>query len=82
MQGDPEDAEAPGRVLDHGQDVGLGAVEQVDREESRARIASAWDRRNCDQVGPARRMPGLMPPKGSSITGSDSMLADSSGRWP
>jgi hypothetical protein len=33
MQGDPEDADAPGRVLDHGQDVGLGAVEQVDHEE-------------------------------------------------
>jgi hypothetical protein len=33
MQGDPEDADAPGRVLDHGQDIGLGAVKQVDREE-------------------------------------------------
>ena len=33
MQGDAEDADAPGRVLDHGQDIGLGAVEQVDREE-------------------------------------------------
>ena len=33
MQGDAEDADAPGRVLDHGQDVGLGAVEQVGREE-------------------------------------------------
>ncbi|MGI8447350.1 MAG: hypothetical protein ACR2MP_09265 [Streptosporangiaceae bacterium] len=30
---DAEDADAPGRVLDYGQDVGLGAVEQVDREE-------------------------------------------------
>jgi hypothetical protein len=30
MQGDPEDADAPGRMLDHGQDVGLGAVAQVD----------------------------------------------------
>jgi hypothetical protein len=30
---DAEDADAPRRVLDHGQDVGLGAVEQVDREE-------------------------------------------------
>jgi len=25
---DPEDADAPGPVLDHGQDIGLGAVEQ------------------------------------------------------
>ena len=33
VQGDAEDADAPGRVLDHGQDVGLGAVEQVDGEE-------------------------------------------------
>jgi hypothetical protein len=33
MQGDPEDAIAPVRVHDHGQDVGLGAVEQLDREE-------------------------------------------------
>jgi len=33
MQSDPEDADAPGRVLDYAQDVGLGAVAQVDREE-------------------------------------------------
>jgi hypothetical protein len=33
MEGDTEDADAPGRVLDNGPDVGLGAVEQVDREE-------------------------------------------------
>ena len=33
IQGGPEDADAPGRVLDHGQDVGLGAAGQVDREE-------------------------------------------------
>jgi hypothetical protein len=33
MQGDAEDADAPGRVLDYGQDIGLGAVEQVDGEE-------------------------------------------------
>jgi hypothetical protein len=33
MQGDSEDADAPGRVLGYGQDVGLGVVEQVDREE-------------------------------------------------
>jgi hypothetical protein len=41
MQGDAEDADPPGAVLDHGQDVGLGAVDQVGREEGRARIASA-----------------------------------------
>ena len=26
MQGDPEDADAPGRVLYHGQDIGLGTA--------------------------------------------------------
>src|SRR5256885_17020357 len=31
--GDSEDADAPDGVLYHGQDMGLGAVEQVDREE-------------------------------------------------
>ena len=33
MQRDSEDADAPGRVLDHGQDVGLGALEQIGCEE-------------------------------------------------
>jgi hypothetical protein len=33
IQRDSEDADAPGGVLDHGQDVSLGAVEQVDCEE-------------------------------------------------
>ncbi len=33
MQGDSEDADAPGGVLDDGQDMGLGAVEQVGGEE-------------------------------------------------
>ena len=33
MQGGSEDADAPGGVLDHHQDIGLGAVEQVDAEE-------------------------------------------------
>ena len=31
--GDSEDADAPDGVLYHGQDMGLGAVEQVGREE-------------------------------------------------
>ncbi len=61
MQGAAEDADAPGCVLDYGQDVGLGAVGQVDGEESRARMASAWERRNCDQVSPLCRRPGSMP---------------------
>ena len=33
MQRDAEDADAPGRVFYYGQDVAMGAVEQVDREE-------------------------------------------------
>jgi hypothetical protein len=33
VQGDPEDADAPGGVLDHGQDVSLRAVQQVRGEE-------------------------------------------------
>jgi hypothetical protein len=33
MQGGSEDADPPGRVLDRGQNISLGAVEQVDGEE-------------------------------------------------
>jgi hypothetical protein len=33
MPGYAEDADASGRVLYHGEDMGLGAVEQVGREE-------------------------------------------------
>jgi hypothetical protein len=33
VQGESEDADAAGRVVDHGQDVGLRAVEQVDGEQ-------------------------------------------------
>jgi hypothetical protein len=33
VQGDSEDADTPGGVLDHRQDVGLGAIEQVGGEE-------------------------------------------------
>jgi hypothetical protein len=33
MQGDAHDSDAPGGVLDYGQDVGLCTVEQVDGEE-------------------------------------------------
>jgi hypothetical protein len=41
MRRHTEDSDAPGRVLDHGQDVGLGTIEQVDDEESQARMVSA-----------------------------------------
>ncbi len=33
MQSDSEDADAPGGVLHHGQDIGLGAIEQFRGEE-------------------------------------------------
>jgi len=33
MHGDSEDADTPGGMLYHGQDIGLGAIEQVSREE-------------------------------------------------
>src|SRR4029077_13973418 len=33
MQSDPEDADTPAGVLYHGQDIGLGAVQQPGREE-------------------------------------------------
>ena len=33
LQRDAKDADAPGRVLYHGQDIGLGAVQQVGGEE-------------------------------------------------
>jgi hypothetical protein len=41
VQSDPEDADAPAGVLDHAQDMGLGAVEEVGGEKVHARIASA-----------------------------------------
>src|SRR5690349_3066207 len=56
MQGDPEDADAPGPVLDHGQDIGLGAVEQVDREESRT---PGSPRPGAQELWPGR--PGPLP---------------------
>jgi hypothetical protein len=59
MQSDFEDADAPGGVLDHGQDIGLSAIEQFRGEEvagqDRLGLASAWERRNCGQVGAVRR---------------------------
>ena len=61
VQGDSENADAPGGVLYDGQDVGLGAVEQVGGEEVARQVASAWDRTSCDQVGTDRRDAGSIP---------------------
>jgi hypothetical protein len=55
MQRDAQGSDAPRRVLDHGQDVGLGAVEQVGAEEVAGQDRSAWECRNYDQVGHVRR---------------------------
>ena len=55
MERDAGDTDTPGRVLDHGKDIGTGSAGQAGREESRARIASASERRNCDQAAPVRR---------------------------
>jgi hypothetical protein len=39
MLSDSEDADQPAGILDYGQDVSLGTVEQVGREKSLVRIA-------------------------------------------
>ena len=60
MLRDAEDADPPGGVLDHGQDIGLGAIEQVDREEVAGKDRlGLGERRNCDQVGPVCRGAGI-----------------------
>jgi hypothetical protein len=61
MQRDGEDADAPGGVLDHGQNIGLGAAGQAGREQATPRIASAWQRANCGQAGSVRRGAGSIP---------------------
>jgi hypothetical protein len=59
--GDAENADGPGGVLNHGQDVGLGAAGQAGREKSHAKIASARERGSCDHVDPDRRCAGSIP---------------------
>ena len=64
MQSDSEDADAPGGVLYHGQDVGLGAVEQVGREEvaRQARLGLGAQELRPGRTGSALRGvdPGLL----------------------
>ena len=57
MQRDSEDADAQGGVLDHGQDVDLGAVEQVDGEEvaCQDRLGLAAQELRPGWPGPPRR---------------------------
>jgi hypothetical protein len=54
MQGDAEDADAPGGVLDHRQDIGLSAVEQVSGKE-----VARQDRLGlgAQELRPGRRSP-------------------------
>ena len=61
MQRDSEDADPPGRMLDHGQDVGRVPSSRSAVKKSHARIAPAWERRNCGQAGPVRRGAGPVP---------------------
>jgi hypothetical protein len=67
MQGDSEDADAPGGVLDHGQDVGMGAVEQVGLEE-----VARQDRvgPGVQELGPGRTGP---PPGGVDAAGPEDL---------
>ena len=57
MQGDAEDADPPGRALDYGEDMGLGAVEQVDAEEvaSQDRIGLGAQEMLPGRLSPSRR---------------------------
>src|SRR6266513_599296 len=57
MLRESEDTDAPGRVLDHGQDVGVGAVEQVDAEEvaGQDRLGLRTQELRPGRPGPPRR---------------------------
>jgi hypothetical protein len=67
MQRDAEDADAPGRVLDHGQYVGLAAVEQAGREE-----VARQDRLGlgAQELRPGQRGP---PPGGVDAVGLEDL---------
>jgi hypothetical protein len=57
MHGDSQDADSPGGVLDHGQDIGLGAAEQAGREEAACqdRVGLGALELRPDRPGSARR---------------------------
>ena len=58
---DSEDADAPGGVLDHGQDIGPGAVEQVRAEEIARQDRFGLGAQELRPGGPHRRGAGLIP---------------------
>ena len=57
MQGHSENADAPGRVLYYGEDISLGAVEQVGREEvaGQDRLSLRTQELRPGRPGPPRR---------------------------
>ena len=59
--GDAEDVHAAGGVFDDEERVEPVQADGVEGNTSHARIAWACPRRNCDQVGPARRGAGPIP---------------------
>ena len=61
MLSDPEDADAPAGVLDYGQDISLGTVEQVGREKVARQDCTSLRAQELNQVGPFRRRAGSMP---------------------
>jgi hypothetical protein len=57
MRSDSENPDAPAGVLDHGQDMGLGAIEQVRREEvaRQDRLGLGAQEQRPGRTGPPRR---------------------------
>jgi hypothetical protein len=57
MRSDSENPHAPAGVLDHGQDIGLGAIEQVRREEvaRQDRLGLGAQEQRPGRTGPPRR---------------------------
>jgi hypothetical protein len=76
MQRDAEDADASRRVLDHHQDIGLGAVEQVDAEEvaRQDRFGLRTQELRPDWPGPSWR--------GVDAIGLEDLPATGTSRWP
>jgi len=75
MLRDAEDADAPGRMFDHGQDVSLGAVKQVGGEE----VACHQQARNLimDLGEEAHRVKFMIRDRGSNFTAAfDAILTD------
>jgi hypothetical protein len=84
MLGGPEDPDAAGAVLDHGQDVGLRASEQVGGEEVQSQDPLRLGPRNSAQPGPSLRGAGLMPASlriCQTVDGATVMPSPASSPW-